>query len=90
MKWSLFPKEQGPMGEYLTEIEVVDDGAGEFLVIRQPCAEKFLSMGGIALDHNEWQSLRDSIDAAFASMSDYHSLESQANESQANNCDKQD
>lgn len=60
------------MSEYVTVIEVDDEGGGEFLVIKQPFARVDLSAGGVAIDPNEWPKLRDSIDAAFASISEHN------------------
>ena len=65
MKWSHCNPE-GALSDYATEIEIDNEGAGEFLVIRQPFANVKLSAGGIAITPEEWPTLRDAIDAAFA------------------------
>jgi hypothetical protein len=65
MKWIMHPHDKGTMSDFTTEIEVDDEGAGEFLVIRQPFAHVKLSAGGIAIDPTEWPALRDAIESAF-------------------------
>ena len=65
MKWILHPAGRGTISDFTTEIEVDDEGVGEFLVIRQPYAHAKLSAGGIAIDPSEWPALRDAIEAAF-------------------------
>lgn len=64
-KWILHPDDEGTMSDFTTEIEVNDEGAGEFLVIRQPFAHTKLSAGGIAIDPTEWPALREAVEAAF-------------------------
>jgi hypothetical protein len=68
MKWILHPLGQGTMSDFTTEIEVDDEGAGEFLVIRQPYAHAKLSAGGVAIDPTEWPALRDAIESAFTEL----------------------
>lgn len=75
MKWILHRDNHGTMSEFATEIEVDDEGAGEFLVIRQPYAHAKLSAGGIAIDPTEWPPIRDAIDAAFREIASADSSE---------------
>ena len=56
------------MSDYTTTIEVDDEGAGEFLVLKQPFANVNLSAAGIAIDRSEWDALKAAVDAGFASM----------------------
>ena len=71
LKWAHCGKE-GWMSEYATNIEIEDEGAGEFLVISQPFANVKLSAGGIAITAEEWPSLRAAIEAAFADISKHN------------------
>ena len=65
------------MSEYATMIEIEDEGAGEFLLLTQPYASTKLSNGGIAISPEEWPTLRDAIEAAFADISK-HNVTAQA------------
>jgi hypothetical protein len=60
MKWSHCP-EDGPLSEQATEIEIIDEGAGEFVTLYQDASTK---NGLVAITPEEWPTLRDSIDAA--------------------------
>ena len=71
LKWAHCGKE-GWMSEYATNIEIEDEGAGEFLVISQPFANVKLSAGGIAITAEEWPTLRAAIEAAFAEISKHN------------------
>jgi hypothetical protein len=69
MQWAVYPaRESSWMSDFMTSIEVQDEGAGEFLVLKQPFAAKELSDGGIAITPEEWPTLRAAIEAAFAEM----------------------
>lgn len=72
LKWAHCGKE-GWMSEYATNIEIEDEGAGEFLILTQPFASTKLSAGGIAINPEEWPTLRDAIDAAFLEISQHNS-----------------
>ena len=61
MKWNHCP-EDGPLSEQATEIEIINEGAGEFITICQDASTK---NGLIAITSEEWPTLRDAIDAAF-------------------------
>ena len=56
------------MSEYATNIEVEDEGAGEFLRLTQPFAPTE-SNPGIAITPEEWPTLRNAIESAFAEIS---------------------
>jgi hypothetical protein len=58
------------MSEFLTVIELIDEGDGEFLVVKQPFARADLSAGGIAIDPAEWPKIRETLDAAFSEISE--------------------
>ena len=64
LKWAHCGKE-GWMSEYATNIEIEDEGAGEFLLLTQPFASAKLANGGVAISPEEWPTLRDAIEAAF-------------------------
>lgn len=61
MKWSHCP-EDGPLSEQSTEIEIINEGAGEFVTLYQDASTK---NGLVAITMEEWPTLRDAIDAAF-------------------------
>ena len=65
LKWAHCNKE-GWMSEFATTIEIENEGAGEFLMIRQEFASTKLSAEGIAIAPDEWLTLKSAIDAAFA------------------------
>ena len=67
MKWSHCP-EDGPLSEQATEIEIVDEGAGEFLSIYQDASTK---NGTIAITLEEWPTLKSAIEAALAEITKY-------------------
>jgi len=62
MKWSHCP-EDGPLSEQATEIEIINEGAGEFVTLYQDSSTK---NGLVAVTLEEWPTLRDAIDAAFS------------------------
>ena len=62
IKWSHCP-EDGPLSERATEIEIINEGAGEFLSIHQDAS---IANGNITIDPEEWPSLKAAIEAAFA------------------------
>ena len=61
MKWA-HCNEEGPLSEQFTEIEIIDEGAGEFLKIYQDAST---TNGVVAINGDEWPTLRAAIDAAF-------------------------
>jgi len=62
MKWA-HCNEEGPLSEQCTEIEIVNEGAGEFLSIRQDASTV---NGTVAITAEEWPTLKAAVDAAFA------------------------
>jgi GTP-dependent phosphoenolpyruvate carboxykinase len=73
LKWAHCGKE-GWMSEYATNIEIEDEGAGEFLLLTQPFASTKLSNGGIAITAEEWPTLRAAIEAAIEDISQHNSV----------------
>ena len=67
MKWS-HCNEDGPLSEQATEIEIIDEGAGEFVTLYQDASAK---NGLVAITMDEWPTLRDAIDAAFSEIDDH-------------------
>lgn len=53
------PKDQPTFSEYATEIKIVDEAAGEFLEVSQTGRT---DLGKIAINPEEWPTLRDAID----------------------------
>lgn len=54
-----------------TEVEILDEGAGEFLLVSQPMD----SLTGIRIDGDEWPAIRDAIDHAFAEIKRHEEAE---------------
>lgn len=67
MKWSHCP-EDGPLSEQATEIEIINEGAGEFVTLYQDASTK---NGLVAITTEEWPTIRDAIDAAFAEIGNH-------------------
>lgn len=61
MKWSHCP-EEGPLSEQATEIEIVDEGAGEFVKLYQDASNV---NGTVAITPEEWPTLSQAIEKAF-------------------------
>lgn len=61
MKWSHCP-EEGPLSEQATEIEIVDEGAGEFVKIYQDAST---ANGTVGITPEEWPTLSQAIEKAF-------------------------
>lgn len=60
IKWAIMPKNEPIFSDRTTEIEIEDEGGGEFVVISQHQE----GYGKIALDSEEWPSIRAAIDLA--------------------------
>lgn len=60
MKWSHCP-EDGPLSEQATEIEIIDEGAGEFITLYQDASTK---NGLVAITPEEWPTLAGAIEQA--------------------------
>ena len=67
MKWS-HCNEDGPLSETATEIEIVDEGAGEFVTLYQDASTK---NGLVAITPEEWPTLKIAIEAALAEITKY-------------------
>ena len=67
MKWSHCPEGE-PLSEQSTEIEIIDEGAGEFVTLYQDASTK---NGLVAITPEEWPTLRDAIDSAFSEIDDH-------------------
>lgn len=65
MKWMAGTKESE------TEVEIVDEGAGEFLLVSQPMDDG----AGIRIDGDEWPAIRDAIDNGFAEIKRHEEAE---------------
>ena len=59
LKIAVCVKDEPIFHQCVTEIEIVDEAAGEYLEVSQ-CSDKY--DGKIAIDPHEWPSLRDAID----------------------------
>ena len=62
MKWA-HCNEDGPLSEQCTEIEIINEGAGEFITLYHDASSK---NGLVAINGEEWPTLKAAIDAAFA------------------------
>lgn len=60
MKWSHCP-EDGPLSEQATEIEIINEGAGEFVTLYQDASTK---NGLVAITPEEWPTLAQAIEKA--------------------------
>lgn len=67
MKWS-HCNEDGPLSETATEIEIVDEGAGDFVTLYQDTSTK---NGLVAITPEEWPTLKNAIEAALAEITKY-------------------
>jgi hypothetical protein len=60
IKWSVVPDGSPLFAESATEIEIVDEAAGEFVEISQSME----GYGKIGIEPSDWPTLRAAIDAA--------------------------
>lgn len=67
MKWS-HCNEDGPLSETATEIEIVDEGAGQFVTLYQDASTK---NGLVAITPEEWPTLKIAIEASLAEITKY-------------------
>ena len=67
MKWS-HCNEDGPLSETATEIEIVDEGAGDFVTLYQDASTK---NGLVAITPEEWPTLKIAIESALAEITKY-------------------
>jgi len=59
LKVVILPKGDSIFSETATEVEILDEAAGEFVEIRQ-------AYGTIRLDISEWLEIKKAVDTAFA------------------------
>lgn len=59
IKMAVVPKGEHLFSEYATDVEIVDEAAGEFLRVSQCRAN---DAGHILIDVDEWPALRNAID----------------------------
>ncbi len=71
MSWAIYPRAEGTLSEYMTQIEIEDEAGGEFLKISQPLAGPELSGGAIAITPEEWPTIRAALDAAFREIEEH-------------------
>lgn len=62
MKWELYPRSEGRMSDYVTEIKINDEADGEFVTINQPMAP---NGNGVSLTQEEWIYLQDAVCSIF-------------------------
>ena len=65
IKWAIMPKNEPIFSDRTTEIEIEDEGGGEFVVISQNQE----GYGKVAFDAGEWPFIRAAIDLAVKSCS---------------------
>ncbi len=56
---AVLPEHEMLIGEMTTHVRIVDEGAGEFVEVRQYGRA---DIGKIQINPDEWQALRDTID----------------------------
>lgn len=59
LKVAILPQGDSIFSETATEVEIVDEAAGEFIEIRQ-------AGGAIRLDISEWPEIKKAVETAFA------------------------
>lgn len=60
ISWIVKPPDEPIFSELATEVRIVDEAAGEFVVVKQDRSDP----GEIAIEPSEWPTLRDAIDNA--------------------------
>ena len=58
-RWSMYPKDGASMSEHSMVFEIEDEGAGEFMVIKQPFGRADISAGEISIDPSEWEEFKN-------------------------------
>jgi hypothetical protein len=61
---TIAPEGEPIFSEMATDIDIEDEAAGEYIVLRQSTR----SDGTIAITHEEWDAIRATIDQMFAEM----------------------
>lgn len=67
IKWSVIPDGSPIFSESATEIEIVDEAAGEFVEVSQSME----GYGKIGIEPSDWPTLRAAIDAAVKQCKDH-------------------
>lgn len=58
MKWELYPIKETRFSDFVTEISIEDEAAGEFVTVKQPMRTD----GKVAIDPEEWEPLKNAIE----------------------------
>lgn len=67
IKWAVIPDGGSLFDESATEIEIVDEAAGEFVELSQSME----GYGKIGIDPSDWPTLRAAIDSAIKQCKDH-------------------
>ena len=60
IKWTVVREKESLFDELATDIEIVDEAAGEFVEVTQHTEES----GKVQIDPKEWPAIREAIDCA--------------------------
>ena len=60
IKWTVVREKELPVDILATDIEIVGEGAGEFVEVKQHTEES----GKVQIDPEEWPAIREAIDCA--------------------------
>ena len=60
IKWTVVREKELPVDILATDIEIVGEGAGEFVEVTQHTEES----GKVQIDPEEWPAIREAIDCA--------------------------
>lgn len=60
IKWTIVREKKPLFDELATDIEIVDEAAGEFVEVKQHTEES----GKVQIDPEEWPAIREAIDCA--------------------------
>lgn len=77
LKWVVYPSYDSTLSDFVSVIEIVDEGAGEYLRVTQMNPARKETQA-ITIDSNEWLSLKDAIENAFVEISQYSETKSLA------------
>ena len=66
IKWIVAPPGESIFSELAANIEILDEGAGEFVEVTQYADE----CGKIRIDKDEWENIKNAIDFAFSNCKD--------------------
>jgi predicted Co/Zn/Cd cation transporter (cation efflux family) len=61
LEWCVHPEETSKYDDSTTHIVIDDEGAGEYVRIKQP----YVTQEGVAFDIDEWDYIKKEIDNAF-------------------------